>query len=108
MSQRVRKNLIKTTTKQLDVGKWRMGVNEPVVGVRLRGMRNRTHPLLAVPKEQFTARLMKRPNGEIVDPAVLRGVPSTYYQEGMFLMIWPSPAHTWTIEIDTIKKEKAA
>ena len=100
--------MIKTVTRNLDVGKWRMNVPEQVVGVRLKGMRNRAHPLLQVPKEQFTARLMKRPNGEVVDPAVLRGVPSTYYQEGTFLMIWPSPAHTWTIEIDTIKKEKAA
>ena len=100
--------MIKTVTKPLETGKWRLAIADKVVAVRLVGMRNRSHPLFSLPKDEFHARLMKRPNGEITDPAVLRGIPNSYYQEGQFLMLWPSPAHNWSIEIDTVKREKAA
>ena len=97
-----------TLTKQLDVGKWRLGVAGEVTGVRIVGMRNRTHPLIKISNAEMQTRLMKRPNGEVTDPAVLRGVPSAFAQEGKFLMLWPSPAHTWSIQIDTQPfKEKA-
>lgn len=99
---------IVTTKKTLDVGKWRLSFKGEVTGVRIVGMRHRAHPLNYEPYKDFQNRLMKRPNGEVTDPAVLRGVPNTYSTEGPFLMLWPSPAHTWTIEIDTVKKEKVA
>lgn len=98
--------VIKTIVKPLEVGKWRMSVSGEVTGVRIVGMRNRAFPLVRIPNSEFQTRLMKRPNGEVADPAVLRGMPTTYAQEGLFLMLWPSPAHTWSIEIDTLKKEK--
>jgi hypothetical protein len=92
--------------KDLTPGKWRIGVHDPVTGVRLVGMRGRRHDLIAMPKEEFMSRLNRRPNGEVVEAAVLRGVPQAYYQEGPFLMLWPSPAHNWQIEVYTIPKEK--
>lgn len=92
--------------KELDVGKWRLQVGGEVIGVSLRGMRSRAHPLVKTDNKDFQSRLMKRPNGEVTDPAVLRGVPTTYCQEGPYLMLWPSPAHRWTIEIDVVKKDK--
>jgi hypothetical protein len=98
---------IVTTKKPLEVGKWRLRVSGEVVGVRLAGLRNRWNPLVREDNKDFQNRLMKRPNGEVTDPAVLRGIPNTYAQEGQFLMLWPSPAHNWTIEIDTVKKEQA-
>ena len=99
---------MKTFSKKLEPGKWRWGVEagKHVVAVRLKGMRNRMHDLLSIPKDEFMARLQKRPNGEIVEAAVLRGIPSAYLQDGPFLMIWPAPVHNWEIEFDTIQREK--
>ena len=95
-----------TIEKHLDVGKWRIQVSGEITGVFLKGMRGRRHPLVRTDKADFSSRLMKRPNGEVTDPAVLRGTPSMYCHEGPWLMLWPSPAHQWTIEIEVIRKAK--
>ena len=96
-------------TKQLEPGKWRLQIQSgrEVMGVRLKGQRNRWFDLNPSPKEDFHARLMKRPNGEVSEAAVLRGSPSIYVHEGPWLMLWPSPAHNWTVEITTRAKVKA-
>ena len=83
-----------------------MAAGRQVVAVRLKGMRNRWHDLFPIPKDDFISRLQKRPNGEVVEAAVLRGTPSSYLQDGPWLMIWPSPVHAWGIEIDTVAREK--
>ena len=94
--------------KQLDAGKWRIQVSGEIVSVRLKGLRGRWHPLQRIERDDFHSRLMKRPNGEITDPAVLRGVPSVYCHEGPWLMLWPSPANAWMLEIDVTRKAKDA
>jgi len=110
MCPRTRKAQVKTQTRKLEPGKWRFQIQagQEVTGVRLVGMRNRAHPLLLTEKADFHSRLMKRPNGEVSEAAILRGVPTNYLIEGPWLMIWPSPAHNWIIEYDTVPREKAA
>ena len=99
---------LKTIEKKLEPGKWRFGVEagRVVVAVRLKGMRGRMHDLLSVAKDEFLSRLQKRPNGEVVEAAVLRGTPNSFLQDGPWLMIWPSPVHGWTIEFDLTPRVK--
>ena len=101
-------NEIKTVTKNLEPGKWRFQVQagQQVTRVRIRGQRGRLFDLQEADKLDFHSRLMKRPNGEVSEAAVLRGVPSIYLHEGPWLMLWPSPAHNWQIEYETTPRIK--
>ena len=100
---------LKTVTKKLEPGKWRIGIaaGHEVIEVRLLGMRRRWFHLNAIEKADFHSRLMKRPNGEVSDATILRGAPAVYIQDGPWLMIWPAPAHAWTLQFDTLEKVKA-
>src|ERR1039457_4200351 len=100
---------ISTNTKTLEPGKWRVQIQagREVVKVSIKGMRNRWFDLNPIDKEQFHARLMKRPNGEVSEAAILRGIPSVYIHDGPWLMLWPSPAHNWIVEYQTRAKVKS-
>jgi len=94
--------------KTLEPGKWRLQIQagRELRRVRLKGQRNRWHDLTLVDKADFHANLMKRPNGEVSDAAILRGTPVHYIQDGPWLMLWPSPAHNWIVEVTTAPKVK--
>lgn len=96
--------------KTIEVGRWKIGIQpgQQVLGVSLKGMRNRWHKLAAVPFKEFTARCMVDPDGKIRDDAVTRGVPTCYTFDAYNVCLWPSPAHRWTIRIELEKRKKAA
>lgn len=90
---------MRTIQKKLDPGKWRIKlVSGHVVSVRLIGMRDRRHFLNEWPKSDFYAHCRNS------DTVVNRGVPLAWFQEGPWLLIWPSPAHEWQIEYDIQEK----
>lgn len=96
----------KTIERTLEVGKWRLRVDggHDVTAVRLKGMRNRAHPLYKVEPEEFLSRCIKTPDGKISESTVTRGVPVCYKEEAGMVCLWPSPAHQWIIEIDLHKR----
>ena len=98
--------MLKTITRTLDVGKWRVGIDGgyDVDAVKLRGMRNRDFPLLRVEKDEFLSRCQRSPDGTIDNSVVIRGVPVAYMVEAGKVWLWPSPAHQWTIAIDLHKR----
>jgi hypothetical protein len=97
---------ISTNSKTLEPGKWRIQIQagREVVKVRLKGLRSRWFDLTLADKADFHSRLMKRANGEVSEAAVLRGTPAIYIHDGPWLMLWPSPAHNWTVEYQTRAK----
>jgi hypothetical protein len=101
---------VSTNTKTLEPGKWRIQIQagREVVKVRLKGLRQRWYDLKETDKADFHSRLMKRPNGEVSDAAILRGIPACYIHEGPWLMLWPSPAHNWQLEYQTRARQKSA
>jgi len=101
-------NELSTYQKVLEPGRWRLQIQagREVKKVTLLGMRSRWYPLTHVPKEDLHARLQKRPNGEVPDAVILRGTPTVYAIEGPWLMMWPAPAHNWTVAITTAPKVK--
>ena len=99
---------VRIVNKNLEPGKWRIQVQagHEVTKVRLLGQRNRWYDLIELTKEDFNSRLMKRPNGEVPDAVILRGVPACYIHDGPWLMLWPSPAHNWKLQYVTAPKVK--
>ena len=99
----------KSIERVLDVGKWRLKTEGgyEVMGVWLKGLRNRMHCLLKVEPAEFDSRCMKDPDGKVKEDSVLRGVPVCYKEEGGMICLWPAPAHQWGIRIDLTKKVKA-
>ena len=97
-----------TVTKDIGPGEWQVPVTNlyEVTGASLRTARGRKYPLNELTRDDFHSRLMKRANGTPVEAAVLRGFPSFYIQEGNKLWMWPSPAHSWIIEISVRPKSK--
>lgn len=98
----------KTIERVLDVGKWKLGVEagHDVLGVYLKGMRNRPFPLMSVNREQFAERTTRKLNGTFDNEAVLRGVPVCYWHDGQSIHLWPAAAHQWTLRIDLAKRVK--
>ena len=81
---------------KLDVGQTKVTMPDgppcKVTGVFLKGLR-RPSPLIEMGEEVFSS-----------FAAEMRGVPTYWCRVGNEIRIWPSPQHTWEIEIDTIDK----
>ena len=101
-------NATSSYTKVLEPGRWRLQLQagRELVKVELQGQRHRWYDLTRVERADFQSRLMKRPNGEVPDAVILRGTPAVYTHDGPWLMIWPAPAHNWTLRVTTKLKEK--
>ncbi len=96
---------IKTIERQLNVGKWRIFLghdmkDHELLGVYLKGMRNRPFPVMKASPETFFERAPKDENGQPYDtPSMLRGVPVMYLQQGTTVFLWPAPSHEWKLEL---------
>jgi hypothetical protein len=91
--------------RTIPVGKWRINteIGLEVLRVFIKGMRDRPFELRRVTREDFDSRLVKTPNGKVIDTTVLRGLPSCFTTEGSVVLIWPSPAHQWKMQFEVRK-----
>ncbi len=95
----------KTIERKLAVGKWRLNIGHDMkdcelLGVYLKGMRNRPFELNRVTPETFFERAPKDENGQPQDtPTMMRGVPVFYLLQGTTVFLWPAPSHEWKLEL---------
>lgn len=94
---------MKQINRRINPGEWRLYLKPgwKVVNVQLKGFKKHTPLVLHnLARDDFHSRLMKRPNGEITEAVVLRSTPNYWLQESNVLMLWPSPAGHWEMQID--------
>jgi hypothetical protein len=101
-------------TKNFDLvpGKWRINASMPgfkVVAVAIEGLRHRPFPLRQLKASEFAEQVpFDDKNGEPMEPpALLRGLPTTFYYFSQTLYLWPVPLHGWLLRVDYAPREES-
>lgn len=98
----------KTVTREIEPGKFRIGFdpNYRVENLRLIDIRKRKWPLIQLSREELYSRCTKDAEGKVIESSILRGLPACFAPEGANALLWPLPAHSWTVEADLIRRTK--